>query len=306
MQDLNSAPADTTDSAQIAEMQKEFGDAPAEQGAQPVAEPAKKEEPKPEEKPQRSLEDLERNYKNLQGALNEERVSRREERRQREEMAAQLTNMQAVMRRIQTGEPEPEANPLEPLVDYVRNIGQKVEAAERETREQREMRELQDYAVTGERQFMAKSPDYLEAVNYLAKSRMDELSILLPDGQQADDLARQNGHRSAADLRNAMLLQEQQQLARQARQSGANPAELLYNIAQHRGYARKAAPAPAASNPIETVRRGQQATASLSGGGRAAEGGDTLSVNDLADLYIKDPAAADRQFNKMKAAGLFN
>lgn len=298
------------DSAAIEAMQREFGDPPAEAKApETPVEEAKAPEVKPEEKkPERSVEELERNYNNLKGALSEERARAREEKAQREQLASQLANMQELMKRMTPAQQQAqeERHPLEPLVEYVKGLGDKVQTFERETQAQREERELMTFAMQGEQQFRQQAPDYEAAINHLGASRMAELEVLLPDTPAVEDMARSRGFNSVAELRNSMMIQERQQLAQQAKQMGRNPAELLYTIAQRRGYA-KAAPAPAApvANPIESVRKGQEAAASLSGGGRGGDAGDVMSINDLSELYIRDPAAADAMFNKMKSAGVF-
>ena len=294
------------DSAAIEALQKEYGDPPAEAApTTALVEEAKAPEVKPEEKkPERSFEELERNYKNLQGALGEERARARQEKAEREAMATQLANMQELMRRFAPQQPQEEKHPLEPLVEYVKGLGDKVQTFERETAAQREEREIMSFAIAGEQQFRSQAPDYEAAINHLGQSRMMELEILLPDTPDVQDLARAQGHNSVVELRQATMLQERKQLAVQAKKMGRNPAELLYTISQQRGYQRPAPAAPAA-NPIESVRKGQEAAASLSGGGRGADAGDVMSINDLSELYLKDPAAADIQFNKMKAAGMF-
>ena len=55
---------------------------------------------------------------------------------------------------------------------------------------------------------------------------------------------------------------------------------------------------------IEAIRKGQEAAQTLNGGGQPSGNVETMSMNDLADLYIKDPAAADAMFSKMRASGL--
>lgn len=306
------------DQTAYAELEKQFGDTPADTQPAPaeeakpetVTQEAKKEDAKPDEKkPERSIEEIERNYKNLQGALGESRANERAFKADLEQTKQQLANMQALMQKMRQPEQQQERHPLEPLVAYVKDLGSKVQAFEKETAEQREMRTLTDYAVRGEREFMSKAPDYIEAVNHLASSRMAELTVFMPDNSpQAVDQARMHGFNTVAELRSYVLQQEQQQIARAAKANNLNPAEVLYNFATQRGYRKaeaKTETKPAAKEQIDTIRRGQQeASQSLSGGGGHSAAQDVLSLNDLADLYIKDPAAADQMFNKMKAAGL--
>ena len=200
------------DAALIQDMQKQFGDAPAETAKQPEPEKSaapevKKDEPKKDEaKPERNWEELERNYKNLQGALGESRAEARESKRIMEEMRTQVTNMQALMQRMreQSGD-LPEPDPQRQFVDHVRGLTKEVETLRRESEEQREMRELTEFAVRAEQEFQAKSPDYMQAVNHLAQSRMTELAYLMPDTAQMQDYAAQAGYKSVPEMRQALM-----------------------------------------------------------------------------------------------------
>lgn len=308
------APQQSEDDRAYAELQKEFGDmegtapaeapkteaAPVEKVPEPKADEVKKDEPP---KPERNFEELERNYKNLQGALSEERTSRRE-------LAEQVRNMQALFAQVRAPQQQQqiEQDPVKVLADLLQAQDDKINAVVGMTREQREQEELMKFAVQEEQKFAARTPDYNQAVAHLVNARRQELAFMLPDGDpRAEDAARQNGLQSVAALRDRIMMQERDGIAKQARDYGRSPAEMIYAIAKARGYApapQQSAPPPVAQAPLETIKRGQEAANSLSGGGRASESGDGMSMPDLLDLYIKDPEAGDVMFNKMRKAGL--
>lgn len=311
----------TADEKAYQDLVMEFGDeaSPPQDQTPPPQEPVKTEPTaeKPVEEPKKAppdYDELNKRYTNLQGALGESRGETRE-------LKQRYANLETVVRQLvgqrERGQPPAEEqNPLEPLLREIEDLRGKTQAFERHTAEQREMADLNNYAIAAERQFMATAPDYTDAVNHLANARMAELAVFFPDHSlHAQDAARQRGLPSVADLRAAILRDEQIGIAKQAKAFNMNPAEVMYGLAKQRGFAGKqpaaqaqeAPVSPPAKPSIEGVRRGQEAAGTLNGGGSPpAASEDTMSVEDLAQLYIDDPAKADAMFERMKARGLFN
>lgn len=127
-------------------------------------------------------------------------------------------------------------------------------------------------------------PDYDDATAFLEQGRIRELELTFPDkSPQAHLTARQHGFRTPAELRAAILNQDRIGVARQALQLGVSPARFYYDLAKSRGYQPKQ-PAPAR-------------------GGRSGRQGQSsgIDMNKLADLYLEDPDAFDREWDRWAA-----
>jgi hypothetical protein len=318
-----------------AELEKEVADEAApEIESEPAAKAEPEAEPAPEpEKPEAAkgpipYEELDKRYKQLQGALGEERGTRKQ-------LSERLQNMETLIRQI-TGKADQPAQGQKPAAeqtipdineDPVGHFAAKLAATEAKlkaieeastktvetiTREKQE----QQFWSTVERseiEMRSTAPDYDDAVGFLEQSRVRELEAMIPDTDQSLALAHQNGFRTVEDLRIAMLNRDRVAVATQALQMGMSPAQLYYNLAKQRGFTGPAPKAPAAPmkptaqakqpNAIAATKKGQEASRSLSGGGAGASDG-AVSLEDLAEMYIEDPDRADQMFKSMKAKGL--
>lgn len=317
---------DAAEAAAWADLEKEVSDEggdEAEVEAAAEAEPAK-EEPESEkteaEKAAAPIpyEELDKRYKQLQGALGEERGTRKQ-------LAERAQQMEQVLRQVlaqRQAQPQAEAPKVptleeDPIGYFQHKIAeqeahiqrltqgtqQTVEQFQKAQHEQRFWGEVQ----RAEQEMRASNPDYDPAVEYLEANRVKELELMIPDTAQA--YAEQQGYKSAADLRIAILNNDRVQVARQAMQMGVSPAQLYYQLAQQRGYQSKPAQAPqilkkatAQATPISAAKAGMQAAKSLSGGGGGSN--NVMSPDDLAQLYLDDPDRADKEFKRMQKAGL--
>lgn len=324
--DLQNTQADP-EAAKYAELEKELGDwadeadqAPAKQAeTEPkAADPESKKEAQPEpEKAKPDFEVLERNYKNVQGALSEARGEARSLKEQFQAQQKQLEALQDFLRQTVGRQQQDDEEFLTPeeklgrMVNYLaegqKQTQQQLQQMTQAQREQAELADLGRRAVSDEREFATKQADYFDAANHLANARMNELAIMLPDGvPQIEDQARRAGHNSVAEWRMAIMHQEQVQVARRAYEMGKNPAELIYHFAKQRGWGGKptASAQPPTMQPIEAVRKGAQAAATLSNaGGGAPKGTDEVSHEELAQMFLDDPEAAERLWNKMARSG---
>lgn len=203
-------------------------------------------------------------------ALREEREKRKkaqEEARKRETDFARLQGRLETLERL-AKEPEKPAAP-DPLQTLER-----LDAKERE-REQARIAEQEQAAITSRyledaRSFAAETADFKEAYQHVVDSRVRELQLQgwpLIDAQaqaQRDEVA----------------------IARIALQRGERPAQVIYELAKARGYARKE-PAKQVQTPsekLETVTKGQQAARSLSN----AAGGTPKPGSLEALLHMSD------------------
>lgn len=150
---------------------------------------------------------------------------------------------------------------------------------------------LRSAVAAQETQFRAETPDYDAAVGFVVQQRGKELSRL-----GLDPVAIQNA-----------LAHEAVQIAATALQRGLNPAEVIYGIAQDRGYARKAeaAAAPVATAPavdpaqqLRTVARGTDAARSTNTAG--APGDRNLTLDRLLKMDDSEFAKmSENEFRKI-------
>lgn len=227
--------------------------------------------------------------KKADALLVEERAARAKDGEERKKLEERLT---AILERMA---PKPEEPKPEPVPDYetdpagwiahtMKTQGKTIDEVQGELKTLREektqraetdknvsvIRGIMDYAINQEREFKAANPDYDAASKFLLESRQEELSDLGYNEQQIIQ----------------MIQGEKLTVAAQAKEQGKNPAELVYKIAQRRGYKKADAAAPVKETPTKAadavpsaeevaaklakVKEGVQTSASLSDMGGAA------------------------------------
>lgn len=326
-QEIETTSADP-EAAAWADMAKEYGDGTpepvedAKEQPETQAEPEapKAEEPKPEDKPKLSYEDLERHTKNLNGALAEARA----ETRAMKERFGQFERVLAAMKQQQApveDDPyeDPVAKQVRTLEQQNRELSERHQEWEERSRAEAAAKQLSETVTFHEQQFAAQTPDYFDAANHLLQTRLAEMEILYPDDDPTViQAARRDGFQHPALWRNDLIRREAMGIAADALRSGKNPAQVYYNLAKHRGYSGKpAAPAPSApvappateaAKPkrMDAIKAGMDAPGSLSTGASksASDAEGFPSLEELADMYISEPAKAEKLFEKMSKAGL--
>lgn len=248
----------------MAEIEQMLGDLPdepeSEEGArepEPAPQPGDNdtdwEEEAAKEQPEPQAEEAKKADKgDLSVALRQERE---EARQLREQLAAQQARTEQLERLfMQRQQPEPKPEPQkepedpEPELPDINEVGieEYIQAAqkrqewkdrqqERETtrvrewveqqRQQAEQAEQQrEFGMWLQRQengFRETASDYDDALAHLVKARAGEIELVIGDAQRAQEMA----------------LDELMGAAQYARQANRNPAEILYQLAKHRGYA---------------------------------------------------------------------
>lgn len=265
------APAPTTETA-----------APAEPAPEPVkveaqAEAPKAEGPKSEDR-YVPLETMLAERKKLQAKLAEEESARK-----------------ALLERLERLEkataPEKAPDFMDDPKGYVDSAVAKIEAAaknaEKESAEVRAARERDEQMQkfvgaiqTDEAQFVAKTPDYQQALSYLREQRAAELQLLYPEAEQAQILAQ--------------VAQEELALANRAFQAGRSPADLAYQYAQRRGYKRADEKPKATVTPIKPEAAAAAAVTLGAGGGAS----DQLPTEDEGDGLNEFDSALREVFGK--------
>ncbi len=304
-------PVQDAEAARWSALEKEVADESPAPAVEPAKTEAQPDKPIDQAKPQITFEELDKRYKQLQGALAEERAERKR--------LAQL-HQQAPPQPQQPKAPEAPKFPSideDPIGHFQAKMAHlehqlaEKDKAISQTREQFEAEQTQrqfwGHVQRAEHEFSSKTPDYDAAVGFLEQSRVAELEFMFPDNvEQSWQIAQQNGYRSPADMRLAQLNQDRTAVASQAMRLGVNPAEMYYNLALKRGYQGKPTAKPAQITPVQAARAGQAAAKSLSSGAGAAGKDGVLTVEDITELYATDPERADKEFARLKASGAFN
>lgn len=186
------------------------------------------------------------------------------------------------------GPPKPEEDifgAFSHLSQTVQSLQQKLAEGEQASKQEGQVAQLVRHYQDDAAQFVAKTPDYMDAYNFLIRSRAEELMAL--------------GYESRADLEDA-LKNEEISIATLAFQKGKSPASVIYDLAQKRGY-KKADPKAAAEAKLDTIERGSGLNKSLSAAS-GASGDDEMTAerllsmpNDEFETWCnKNPAKARR------------
>ena len=198
-------------------------------------------------------------------ALHEERTRRQgleaDNRRLSEERALFEGRLQAVLGMQQPAaesRPEPDEN-TDPIgtISLLRRRLAAIEAGGAElsaqARDQARMNQLTAAATADAREFRTKTPDYDNAYQFFLSNRDAELAFYgVPPAERA-----------------RIIDNEQLQIAASAFQRGTSPAQVLYDVARHRGY-RPSGGAGGAGERIERIASGQERGRTLSGTGGGA------------------------------------
>lgn len=228
-----------------------------------------------------------------------------QERQQRQQMAQQLATLQARTNAILAARQQPELqlpDLNEDPVGYVRGLEERLRQFEETQAVETQNRQIESAIEVEENTFRSYTPDYDQASAYYVQSRAQEL-LALYTPQQAQQI----------------MMAEARQMATEAWQRGIPAPQMVYTLAQARGYrpgapaavpvaapqpAPQAAPvpaaapvgaqggqnapqngAPAAAAVVAAAQQGQAATRTLSGGSGAAS---PAQMNAEALLSMSD------------------
>lgn len=220
-------------------------------------------------------------------ALHEERGRRREEQKRSRDLETQLAELRGKFSIIERINAPPQQTAPDPETDFlgaVRHQGETVAQLQKRLDDQEAARKAeQDQAkqtqslISGysaaAAEFEQRTPDFKAAYQHLLHSRVQELSALGYDGEAI----RQT------------LQNEEMAIAQTAFRNERNPGEVIYELAKHRGYVKKAEPPPgggkgSAADKLDTIERGQGLHKSLS-----STGGSSGDVEMTADALLKMP-----------------
>jgi hypothetical protein len=193
-----------------------------------------------------------------------------EERRKRQAIEQQL---QEIRRELESAK-KPAAPPPDwdnAPAEYLRHkldgteakvevIGQALLSQQQEAVARQQLAALDQAYQSSAMAFAKANQDFVDAYNTLINSRVAELQAF--------------GMTDPTELR-AALMQEERQIAAIALQNGQDPAEVLYNLAQHRGYR------PAPRQQAEAVAKGREAAKGAKSGSSGPSG---MTPERLAEL----------------------
>lgn len=236
-----------------------------------------------------------------QKALDEERTRRKErdrENRQLSEQLAELRGKFSIIEKLQAG-PQDSPQELTPETDIfgfakkthetVDEIRKRLDAQELQNRQRAEQSEIVGKYQVDAAKFAQANPDFGSAYNYLLTARANELVAM--------------GYDNPTDIHNA-LVSDEMAIAQMALGRDKSPAQMIYELAQQRGYKKPQADKSGdAAARLDTIERGQNANKSLSNtGGTSGDGDITAAMllkmpNDEFEAWCeKHPAKAKKIF----------
>lgn len=199
-------------------------------------------------------------------------------------MNALLASQQAAQ---QAAEPMPDLA-TDPI-GYMQAMESRIERFEQERQQEQQSRQIDSAIEQDEASFSLSFPDYNNAAQHYVQSRAQELLHFYPPEQAQ-----------------TIMMNEARQMAREAWQRGVPAAQMVYQMAQARGYQPGMAPlapqqpfqpaaqpgftAPTAVQQVQQVQRGQAATRTLSGGSGSAA---PATLNAEAVLAMSDEEFAE-------------
>jgi hypothetical protein len=230
-------------------------------------------------------------------ALHEERGRRKAtetEKRALENQLAELRGKFSVIERLQAPAYEPPDPTVEndifgvvkSTTETVAEIQRRLHAEDEQKRADGERGNLMTAYRMDAAQFEAKTPDFKAAYNHLINSRATELMAM--------------GYEDPMQLHQA-LTHDEMSIARMALGNNKSAAEIIYHLAQQRGYRRPDGGRGRGADKLDAIQRGQNANKSLSNtGGNAGDGDITgemllkMPMDEFEAWCTKHPAKAKR------------
>jgi hypothetical protein len=242
----------------------------------------------------------------------EEKKARKElvtKHQETEKALAELRGKFAIIDRLKLGGEDPAAAaPVGPpkveddIFGAVKHVAETVAQMEKRAADEKAAREADEKAATEQKSFVdkykadasafeAKTPDFKPAYDFLLSSRAAELRAI--------------GYDTPESLHQALVADEFA-IAEMAFAKNKSPAEMIYALANQRGYKTAMAADPdagAGAERLATIERGQAAHKSLSGTGGSsgdpemtAEALIAMPADEFESWCNKNPAKAKRLF----------
>lgn len=223
----------------------------------------------------------------LHEARKEAKELKEEFRRKDQENAARYAALEKRLSDIQNPPAEKPAFETDPagfLKNEVDDLKKTSTQIAEQTQKANLEKEISNRLQTSEAAFSKDYPDYIDAAQHLVKimtANMEALGV------------------SDAAQRNTALQNEILQLTVRALRNGKEPAELIYALAKNQGFTGKTQIGN--TDKLETIAKGQEASATLGSGGRADAG--KLTLDSLSKMDDDDFNALVLDEKKWKQIG---
>jgi hypothetical protein len=213
-------------------------------------------------------------------ALQEERAERARLQREFDEMRGQMSAFAQMFQQQPQMQQQPDAppppDPEEDPIGYINYAKQQLteinEWRQQEQQQRQQQYQLQQVQQAYQRnayEFAQQNPDFQQVYRHLLDNRVAEMRL-----QGYDDQTIENA-----------LYQEELSLAVGSLQSGANPAQRIYELAKARGYRPQSKqPTPAAAKPAVDPALEERKKAAALNTNRSNPPKTPVKVEDLADL----------------------
>lgn len=226
-------------------------------------------------------------------ALHEERQRRKELKKQLDDRDSNYNQLQTsvvtLLERLtpkeQENTPDYSLDPLGAIQHHITKLNERVakidEYKNAEATKNQAFQEEQEFVTkyqSSAREFAGKTPDFMEAYNFLVASRVDEL--------KSAGFTEEEAKREA--VKNERIIAEK------AYNDEVNPAERMYQLAQKRGYSKKDS---ASADKIQQMDKGLKASQTLHGGAKS-DGDVSIDSLNAAELAMLSDAEFDELFNK--------
>lgn len=234
-------------------------------------------------------------------ALHEERKARQQAEADRKTLQAQITQFQQQLEQLQKAQqpppPDPNQDPIGAVLHQQKQNQATLEQIQQWRNEQDQYthqllarQKFQQDVMTSEQAFRTKQPDYDAAANYALQQYDKLLTALIPDPA----------------ARNQRVMQEAMGSLWAVMQEGRDPAQFIYDLAKHMGYAGPQAPAapnaaPAIAAPSIPALTQQTVPAAVAAIERGLKqqgnpgGGGSPNGEITAEMALKLP---NDEFNK--------
>lgn len=196
------------------------------------------------------------------GALHEERERRKELQRTVQEEQARVRKLEEAFQKVlerQNSNPAPVPNyeddptealrvKTEQLERTLQNHNQTLTQQQQQVENQRQYSEFVDRYAASAQAYKAENPEFAPAYNHLMQTRLDELMAM--------------GYNQAEAVN--IRTQDEIAIAAKAYADGVNPGERIYALAKMRGYSTPQPQAAPATQKLDQLERGLNASKSLS------------------------------------------
>lgn len=264
---------------------------------EPEPEPEKAEQkPEPEKQVETKTEEPAKPPEGFvpHGALHEERMRRKELQQKLSEVEEKLARYDERLKILGEGKKQPEPSfDEDPLLYHKTKIDRLEGEVSKITgenlnnlRSEIETLRMQQMISRQETAFERTTPDYRDALGYYVKARAETISELGYDDEEAREF----------------IANELQQATHRAIQSGKNPAEVVYRMAQKSGY-KNAKPDNKVQDTknLDTLKKAEVASKSLSDASGKAKG--ELTADVLAEMSEEEFAKISREDFKKALGG---